>query len=422
MILNLKKEILKKVTEHYLNSLDFNGIPVNKLVVHFNISLTELNIILKELVNKDKIDLRFGDFHPNAHIQALFEYPKIVLLEIMTEQKIQHSCIYPTKKHLTKIVDKKKYDGKPFSLKLALGFYQLNYEAFDLSILEMYRNDPRYYFINSDIQGQIYYSNSRNSKKNNPDNIYLQEYGFCFNKKNERAIAVFLTRLSGLTPEHQQMWNAKKLKGKFLLHPDFYKMSRGHLPEGISIFGAFIKEQEKINKICKIIGIPPLFKKIFTLRDKPKEFTFLIRPTLREYENFIHILDKMVSENINVDFFQNRIELEKEETRKDGKIITRKKGSIELLDEWLHIYYHHPDTNLIKKTLAPFRKLRRLRQLPAHTLSENEYSQKYFKEQKELMSSVHNAILGIRYILQYDPNVTNEQRESFETKLQIWLQ
>ena len=135
MILNLKKEILKKVTEHYLNSLDFNGIPVNKLVVHFNISLTELNIILKELVNKDKIDLRFGDFHPNAHIQALFEYPKIVLLEIMTEQKIQHSCIYPTKKHLTKIVDKKKYDGKPFSLKLALGFYQLNYEAFDLSIL-----------------------------------------------------------------------------------------------------------------------------------------------------------------------------------------------------------------------------------------------------------------------------------------------
>src|SRR5688572_12553489 len=57
----------------------------------------------------------------------------------------------------------------------------------------------------------------------------------------------------------------------------------------------------------------------------------LIRPTLREFNAFVHVLDKFMSENINKNFFGADVSPETERPRKDGKIVVTQKGTIQLL-------------------------------------------------------------------------------------------
>ena len=83
------------------------------------------------------------------------------------------------------------------------------------------------------------------------------------------------------------------------------------------------------------MGRPKLFKEDYR-SNKPKGFEFLIRPTKKEFYSFAHLLDKMVSENINKEFFMDDIRRNHEEQKKDGKIIINPKGTITLLKEWIN--------------------------------------------------------------------------------------
>ncbi len=71
----------------------------------------------------------------------------------------------------------------------------------------------------------------------------------------------------------------------------------------MSIFDAFIEELHHINEMCKLMSHPALFKDDFKDNNKPRELCFLIRPTLKQFNEFILLLDKMISENINRAFF-----------------------------------------------------------------------------------------------------------------------
>ncbi len=71
-----------------------------------------------------------------------------------------------------------------------------------------------------------------------------------------------------------------------------------------SIFSAFLGELTCLNNLAnKIFGIN-LFHKDFDHENRPKEFTFFFLPTLRNYNEFVLLLDKMISDNINKDFFK----------------------------------------------------------------------------------------------------------------------
>jgi len=85
------------------------------------------------------------------------------------------------------------------------------------------------------------------------DQVVLQTFGFSYNSDLNRAVAVFLTYLSDLRPQHQQIWNAKILNGDYKLHPDYCKIMRGNWDLGVSIFDAFVEELHHINEMCKLI-------------------------------------------------------------------------------------------------------------------------------------------------------------------------
>lgn len=396
-----KNKLLKQITDYYLESADFNGTPMD------NIKSSTQNYIstITELVKEELISLNFGDRHPNPHILA-FE-PELVEVQLRKTKKVglEQACLYPTKKHLIKVVDKSKYLNNPFTLMMALGEPQLSYKVFDLSVLEFYRNDPRYHYDTDDIQGSLSVKSDffEKGKIYKRDEVFIQTFGFAYNKQlTKRAVAVYIRYLSDLSPEHQQLWYNKMLRGKYLLHPDYHRSTMGNFPEKESIFTAFVEELHQINEMSVRMGKPKLFKEDYNNKTKPRRLSFLIRPTLKEFNDFAHLLDKLLSENIDKNFFEGDIPLKFEETMPDGKIKITSKGTITLLEQWLK-RVNFPDPEPKDKMLKVFRKIRKLRQPSAHDVHKDIFDQKYLKQQRELTTEAYGAIRTLRLIFANHP-------------------
>ncbi|MCK4589057.1 MAG: AAA family ATPase [Nanoarchaeota archaeon] len=410
-----KEEILNEITNKYLSSEEFNGYSL------YDLDNEKEKII--ELVKDGKIDINFGDKHPNIHIKAFELDKKEIQIERINRLGLKGSCAYPTKEHLKKKVYYGKFKDKPFTRKMALGEPALNFAVFDLNVLEIYRNDPRYSYSTNEIAGQIVISNEYYNSLDikSSDKILLNSFGFCYKKeKLNRAVAVYYTYLADLSAEHQKIWHGKLLSGDYFLHPDYARTSAGYWAEKESIFTAFVEELHTINEFSKLMGRPILFKKDYK-RNKPREFGFLIRPTQKEFNSFIHLLDKMISDNINKDFFRNEIEYDFEEERKDGKIKVTPKATITLLKDWIGKKMRFPDPKPKNKMIEIFQKIRRMRQPQAHKVNDDVFDQKYFKEQRELMTEAYNSIRTLRLMLANHPKTKKHEVPNWLYKGEIWV-
>jgi len=419
--MSIEEEILESVAKYYLTSRDFNGLPLRIIKT---VSKKKLKSVITSLIQQDKVSLVFGDTHPNPYIKAFWDESKETQIQKLNTLNLEHTCIYPSATYLKEVVDSSKYEGEPFTLLLALGEPQLAFKPFDLSVLESYRNDPRYSYHTNDISGHLSISDKyyEDTKVAEADRILLQTFGFAYDSEWNRAVAVFLTYLSDLSPEHQQIWKAKILADKYKLHPDYYRTAiLGQFPEGISVFDAFIEELKCINDLCKLIGQPLLFKNDFHAV-KPRAFGFLIRPTSKEYCDFIHLLDKLISENINREFFVGVIPIEEEHTRKDGKVEVRLTGTLQMLEEWLKKTFIPEDKKPMEEMIQTFKEIRKLRQKPAHAIDDNTYDQKYIKEQRELMKRAYTGIRLIRLIFENHPSTKEyEIPDVIKEGNRIWI-
>ena len=422
---NLKNEaVLEVVTRFYLDSRDFNGIPASGLTEELGVEWQDLNDILADLIDKDKVGILYSDAELNTHIIRTGFEPKDRQIAKLVTKELHHSCIYPRPSHLEQVVDRSKYIDRPYVLCLALGAAQLDYRSFDLSVLEYYRQDPRYVYENDDVRGSIsirdeYYESDQIKES---DQILLETFGFSYDSDLNRAVAVFLRYLANFSPEHQQIWKAKELTGDYRLHPDYYRNSIiGNWGEGLSVFDAFLIEMSIINQMAEAMERPVLFENDYK-RDKPRNFSFLIRPTLEEFNNFVHLLDKMISDNINKKFFRKEVPYEIEIERKDGKIQVQQKGTIIILEDWIRKFYATDDWNHVEQMISTFKKIRKMRQKPAHTVDENVFDQTYFKEQRQLIIDAYGAIRTLRMMFQNYPKVKEKGIEvpDYLTKGKIW--
>ena len=421
--MDVKQALLDDIARFYLSSGDFNGIPVRQLAkARFGLTWESTVSVLAELIAEGRIGVLFSDTELNTHILRLgFEPPESQIAKLPTADA--HACAYPTPKHLGTLVDPADYQGRPYVLCLALGSAQLDYRAFDISILEVYRNDPRYYYSVDDISGLI--SASDDSIKTGAldarDSILLDTFGFCYDEELTRAVAVYLRYLADLSPEHQQFWKARELEGEYKLHPDYFRRTvLGAWGEGISVFAAFIEELQVINKMAEAMGRARLFRSDFSGGERPREFGFLIRPTLGEYNGFVQLLDKMISDNIDLKFFRNEVPYEREEARRDGKVVVVQRGSISILDEWLRTYFSPDDWQPVEQMISAFREVRRMRQRPAHAIDENVYDHGYVREQRGLISRAYGGVRTLRLILANHPLAKGVVVPSSLTERRIW--
>lgn len=396
-------DLLTALVEHYLTSGDYNGLPGYVATTTLAASIEEVKAALEHLIGAGKASVLFGDRHPNPHIRAFEDEPVSDQLDKLRKLSGDYFVMYPTADVLAGAVDRSQYAGRPYSLALALGRPQLDFASFDPIVLDGYRRDPRYNFRNNDIQGSLSISDKAYESSSFPEKhkVLLQSFAFSFSEQMERAVAVFYTDLDRLSSEHQQIWAAHELSGEFHMHPDAYRaLVLGDWDLKVSLGDALVEEVRVINRMCELIGWPPLFKHVF---QRPKELGFLLRPTRRELNDFILLLDKMLSDNINVDFFPESIPRTSESTRGDGKIVVQQRGTISLLEEWLNTAVRMPDPGPKDDMLRELREIRKLRQKPAHAIDDDAYDPELFKEQRRLFLNAYDVVRTLRLLLSNHP-------------------
>lgn len=431
------EKITRKVNDFYFSSRDFNGIPLRNLYEFAAVSEQDFKKKLEELVSSRNIDLIWEGDIPNPHIKP-FPAPEVEkqiekLGSIEIEQSIKAAddgartvgegevkivwsvdtigcCVYPAPELLRKEVDWRHYSTRPFAMRLAMGEWQLRPYFFELGILAIYRNDPRYRYQTDDITGSLY--SVEDSNLNRSDRMFLKHFYFGFDEEGTRSVAVLLGDLWKLTPEHQQIWRAKMLPGsyRFKLHPDARKGILGHFPDKCSIFSAFLAELKVINEMALKIKNVPLLKGTFDYDEKPENFGFLILPTLREYEAFCLTLDRMMSDNLNEGFFAGEIE---ESDIKNGGTLAQI-GGITKLDIWVSKKFRLPNPDPKNQMVKTFRDVRDLRSKPAHSYFANEWNLDYYEEQRKLVNRAYAAIRVLRLILANHP-------KSREVEVPDWL-
>jgi hypothetical protein len=147
---------------------------------------------------------------------------------------------------------------------------------------------------------------------------------------------------------------------------------------------------------------PLLFREEYRTseHEKPREFGFLVRPTSKEYYGFVHLLDKMLSENLNKDFFKGDVS----DRYEDGS----RKGTINMLDEWVRSVFDTENWEPWDRAIESIKEVRNQRQKPAHAVVENEFDQKYLEKQRRLVEEAYDAVRVLRQVLEHHPSVTED--------------
>ena len=413
----MKKEIEQKIYTFFIESSDFNGIPLRNISSTLNIEYKKSIDLIKELVQDDKVTIQSST---NPHIIYSRLYPietqlkiledskewktkemKIGEISIFSENSDFPICIYPSQSLLKSNRNLDEFGEAIYTKALAYGEPQLSPKFFDIEVLERYSNDPRFNFVFEDYSGRIStkYDDNQKPLVRGEDDVFLKTFGLGFDENDNRLAVVYLRYLNNLTPEHQIFWKNKERNENCFVLKEYYENTiKGNWTSSYSVFSAFIGELTCLNEIAKTIFDKPLFRKNFNDYNRPKEFTFFFSPTLKNYNDFVLLLDKMISDNINKDFFEGKVEFYDYIEIEDGIKERKPKGTLRLFEEWLGGIFKAEKDIELNKIFSILKNVRRQRQNPAHRISENEYDKKYIEQQKKLINNAHHSIKGLRYI------------------------
>ena len=160
-----KSKLLEHIVEFYLNSGDFNGIPMYRLQNYNPEDMVEL-------INDGLVETISESEAINPHIKG-FEF------ELTTEQHITNAtgdngqvCFYPTEKALQNTpVDY----SKPYTALLQKGRAQFDIIFFDIEVLERYINNPKYSISDYGYKGSVCLQDTYG--EDNLHGEYIKEYG-----------------------------------------------------------------------------------------------------------------------------------------------------------------------------------------------------------------------------------------------------
>jgi len=362
--------------------------------------------LINALVRENKISLTFASHSGNPYIKRLSDLPVDDQLTRLAEEDLWTICAYPSPQAIRVAADLSTYGTRPFTRRLALAEPQLMPVFFDLQVLDRYYRDPRYHFDFHDYAGSISITTEHYDSPDvaETDKVFLQTFGIGYDSRRNRVVVAFLRYLANLSPEHQQIWNPYVVQDTCSMNSDYERAAiYGHWPEYHSAYQAFLTEQAEINKLAHLIGKPNFFRETFE-EQRPKEFNPMLRPTRKNLDDFVHLLDKMLSENMNRDFFKGDIPLEHQVHRRDGTVEVQQLGTLRLLEDWLSTRYHSATgEDVSREVVAPLREIRKLRQKPAHTLQDDEYGRAYPCRQDEILGEACRALTKLRLILWSHP-------------------
>jgi len=405
-----KPTIIDEITNFYLYAREFNGLPLATLREKYSLTKQDLRI----LIESGDIEIHFGFGHPNPHIKAMSLGNVEVLLKTLAHvgpQELAYAVLYPTAKHLKNVVKQSDYEGRPFSLMLALGMPQLELLAFDPQVLKNYRDDPRYVYDYSGVAGRISLADYDDDMPES-ERVIVETFGMGFSKDYENDAKTCVIGvpyyLHKLTPEHQTLWKHRLLDmAKYDPEYGFVKSQIiGDWDFDTTMYEALKVELEIINRMAVAIEGVYLFKKDYADgSDPPRNFHRLLMPTKREYQEFVETLDKLMSDNINRNFFKKRMVVSFEDTQK---------GTIALLEEYFNRFMTARDRSPIDGMLKTFRKVRSERSKSSHHDLKDEFKYEYNHKQRDIMREAYTAIRLIRLAFTNAPDAK-------DIKVPSWL-
>jgi len=394
----IENQIITEVFQFFIESRDFNGIPLGSLCDKTGTEKAVALAALEQLVSRRLVSIQSGE---NPHIIRLQHFTTNDQLKMITDAaestvtRLDHFpnitfetkliCIYPSQEYLKNNRDVSEFQKAPFARELALGEPQLAERYFEIRILEQYINDPRLIFFFEDYSGKIAYYEENMQFLSEHEQFYLKSFGLGLDANGDRVVVAYLRYLQDLSPEQQLHWQSYQVANrKCWAVPEYTANSNGSWEMSISVFWAFIEEQRIVNELSEFIFGTRLFKETFEDSKRPREFTFFFFPTKKNFQNFVHLLDKMISENLNTDFFKSqKIEAFTFRPLKEGMVERISKGTLQMLEEWLSKNYKYEGgQDLVREFLMPFRQVRKLRQKPAHTISNDVYNKQLFGRSK----------------------------------------
>ena len=272
----------------------------------------------------------FSRWSVNIHIKRLPDIPIEEQLKLLIDEPLETFCLYPAASVVQARVDLSEWQDRPFSKALLLAEPQLSFRAFDMGALERYVADPRYIVHFEDYMGTMSVADDFFVDERHPerDKVSLQTFGLGFDEQRNPYTIVYLRYLAGLSAEHQQYWNSCLANGDVHLSEPYFRSSiKGEFWTNRSVRYAIVEEMRLVRALTEAIWGRSLFR-VSSEGDVPIGLSSFLRPTAENFNRFVMALDKLLSDSIDVKFFEGKVPLETETTRPDGRIVVQNKGTL----------------------------------------------------------------------------------------------
>lgn len=393
--------LIDRIVESYLDSRDFNGLPIH--------SPEEIDsTAAEELVRHGLVQVVDESDYLNPHIRP-WQSKRSTDDQIASLRNLyidEHFvCLYPTPTALKEYDLGDRFKGLPYDRQMAEGRGTLELAFFKYEVLEPYRNDPRFVFHFSDYGVDIWLNDDlyMDESEADVDKIAIDHVGFAYDlskfDKNDsdseisRLVCAFYVDLRKLNSVHQLRWSTYEVEQTPEIdpHPIWWRQQMGHWPDGLGPFDRFFYELETLNTLYERAHGKALLK----TTSRPDGFGWIMRPSKSEYDTFVHQLDKLLSENLQHKAL-DLLGIEKKNEKGENL------GTLNRLE--LALTKCGVNEAKAKAALQPLRDVRRLRQKPAHTLTTNVTSSTFIHHQASLLRDVTESIDIFRRFWQTHPS------------------
>lgn len=407
-------QLLARIRDRYLSSAEFNGLHI------YGEPVQTVRAPAIELVRAGLVQVMVGADYLNIHIRP---WPSRRSREdqIQDMQRLEQSdygvCLYPTSAGMKGVRLPSRLSGRPFARAMARGKGTLELAYFEFDVLEQYRNDSRFRFNFGDSGASMGLSDEAFEDKDvfERDHVGLSHIGFAYDLSGYnpaepaspivRRVAVFYCDLITLTPEHQRRWETYQVDGANLKpHPLWWNAQMGHWPDGVGPFTRLFKELENLNELAVLAFGEALFR----ATDRPGDMGWLLRPSQREWDDFVLQLDKVLSDNLRSEFFDS---VGVPQVDKAGQRI----GTLNRFR--LFMQSGGVEESNARKLLGPLQEVRKARQAPAHALRTNITDRTFVHQQITLLQEVYSALGATRHWLATHPKCSGweEKHKDLQT-------
>lgn len=285
---------------------------------------------------------------------------------------------------------------------MASGRGTLELAYFQFEVLEQYRNDPRFFFRFGDFGADTTTSDQTFLDAGEPehDKVAMAHIGFAYDLSGYdandvespivRRVCAFYGDLAKLSPTHQQRWKTYEVAPTLQPHPVWWAQQMGHWPDGLGPFERLFYELENLNALFAAAFGQDLFRST----DRPDDFGWILRPAQRDWDDFVHTFDKVLSDNMRHDGLTAAGAPRQDATGQNLGTIVRLGRLLEA---------HGISEADSKFVLQPIREVRQARQAPAHALRQNVTDRTLVHKQIALLGQVNRMLTSLREFFQSHP-------------------